>query len=70
MSKGVALIMAGVVAFGLGIIWLIPDEGLNFQIGSVDMVIYKRSAPMWLQVTALCTTVLLLVLWLKYRKSH
>jgi hypothetical protein len=70
MSKRVALILAGLMAFG-GIIWfIIPDELLHFQIGSVDIEIYKRSAPMWLQVTGLCTTVLLLVIWWKYRKSH
>jgi len=71
MSGRVALILGGLIAVG-GIIWfIIPDELLHLQIGSVDIEIYRRAAPVWLQVTALlCTTILLLVLWWKYRKSN
>jgi hypothetical protein len=76
MSKvqHVALIIVGLFALGFGIIWFIlPDDLLHLQIGSADIEIYKRPAPLWLQITVLCAGVLLLALlacWWKYRKPN
>jgi hypothetical protein len=70
MSRSVALILGGLIAFG-GIIWfIIPDELLHFQIGSADIEIYRRPAPVLLLVTGLCAIIILLVFWWKYPKSN
>ena len=70
-AKRVTLIVAGVMTLGFGIISFIPDGGVDFEVGSVDFVIYKRSAPIWLAIGGtVCVAVILLVCWWKYRKPN
>jgi hypothetical protein len=73
MSKAqrVTLIVVGLIALGFGIIWFIPDGGVHIEVGSADIEIYKRPAPIWLAIGwTICTAVLLLVCWWKYRKPN
>lgn len=69
MSKGqrVAVIAAGLVAFGLGIIWFFyPEvEFLQFHFGMSEIDIYWRPVPVWLVLVGigLCATVLLAIWW-------
>jgi len=65
------IVVVGLIALGFGIISFIPDGEFHFEVGSVDIEIYKRSAPVWLAIGfAICAAALLLVCWWKYRKPN
>lgn len=72
-AQRVTLIVVGLAALGFGIISLIPDGGIQFEVGSVHFEIYQRRLPIPIWFTTggtICAAALLLVCWWRYRKPN
>jgi len=74
MSNGqrIAVMAAGLVAFGLGIICFFYPEAelLQFHFGLAEIEIYWRPATVGLLVAGLCAIILLLAVWWKHRRRN